>query len=69
MLSPIVRIFILQIWFALPIQDVNMSSPIYWRRRIISANTIGVVNVHILGNWSRPIGQDSFKAKTKTKAD
>ncbi len=51
----------LQIWSAMPIQDINTSAPIYWRWRVISANTIGVVNVHILnsqsrGNWSPPIG-------------
>jgi hypothetical protein len=69
MLSRNVRIFILQIWSTLPIQDVNMSPSIYWRWRIISAINIGVV--HILGNWSHPIyiGQDSCTAKAKTKAD
>ncbi len=43
------RIFILQIRSATPIQDMNMSSPIYWRWRVISANTTGAVNVHIVG--------------------
>ncbi len=53
----------LQIWSAMPIQHMNTSAPIYWRWRDISANTIGVVNVHTLnnqsrGNWSRPIGRN-----------
>jgi hypothetical protein len=39
----------LQIWSATPIQDMNTSAPIYWRCHVISANTIGVVNVHVVG--------------------
>jgi hypothetical protein len=31
----------LQIRSATPIQDMNTSAPIYWRWRVISANTIG----------------------------
>jgi hypothetical protein len=53
----------LQIWSAMPIQDMNMSAPIYWRWRVISANTFSVVNVQILNsqsreNWSLPIGRN-----------
>jgi hypothetical protein len=33
--------FILQILSALPIQKKTMIPPIYWRRGVISANTIG----------------------------
>ncbi len=43
----------LKIWSAMPIQHMNTSAPIYWRWRVISANNIGVVNVHILNNQSR----------------
>ncbi len=48
----------LQIWSAMPIQHMNMSAPIFWRWRVISANTIGVVNSQSRGNWSRPIGRN-----------
>ncbi len=43
----IVRVFILQIWSALPIQEINYGS----------ANTIGFVNVHILNRQSRSKGK------------
>ncbi len=42
----------LQIWSAMLIQDMKTSAPIYCRWRVISANTIGVVNVHILNRQS-----------------
>jgi hypothetical protein len=29
----------------MPIQDINTSAPIYWRRRVLSANTFGIVMV------------------------
>jgi hypothetical protein len=48
----------LQIWSAMPIQHMNMSAPIYWRWRVISANTIGVVNSQSRANRSRPIGRN-----------
>ncbi len=47
----------LQIWSRHAIQDMNMSVPIYWRWRVISANTIGVVNVHILNRQSGSNGK------------
>jgi len=47
----------LQILSAKPIQDMNVSAQIYWRWRVISANTIGVVNVHILNRQSRSNGK------------
>jgi hypothetical protein len=34
--------FILQIWSASPIPDINTSAPIYWRWHVISANTIAL---------------------------
>jgi hypothetical protein len=50
--TPNVQIFILQICSAMPIQDKNTSVPIYWGGRVISANTIGFVNVNILKRQS-----------------
>jgi hypothetical protein len=47
----------LQIWSAMPIQDINTSAPIYWCWRVISANTTGVVNVNILNRQSGSNGK------------
>jgi hypothetical protein len=48
----------LQIRSALPIQEIIIVPPIYWPRRVISANTIGpyctvFVNFHILNSQSK----------------
>ncbi len=46
------RIFIMQIRSAMPIQDMNMSAPIYWHWRILSATKTGdILNRHSGGTF------------------
>jgi hypothetical protein len=51
-------IFILQIRSAMPIQDMNMSAPIYWRWRILSPTTNVAENVHILNRHNGLKGEN-----------
>ncbi len=71
--APNVRIFILQIWSASPIQDINTSAPIllaFWWSRLIGQNsqpfeTMPIYNALATGNRNKELYRETARSNWK----